>query len=125
MNEGRIVQIIGPVIDVEFPRESVPKILDACVIDREDDTKLIVETALHMGENVVRCIAMDSTDGLARGMEVTNTGEPISVPVGPETLGRMLNVVGVPIDGFGPVEAKTRFPIHRPTPTYLLIFHIL
>lgn len=118
MNEGKIVQIIGPVIDVEFPRESVPKILDACVIDRDDDTKLVVEAAIHMGENVVRCIAMDSTDGLARGMNVTNKGEPISVPVGPETLGRMMNVIGEPIDGAGPIESKTRLPIHRPTPSY-------
>jgi len=118
MNEGKIVQIIGPVIDVEFPRESVPRILDACVINRDEDTKLVVETAIHMGENVVRCIAMDSTDGLARGMKVINTGEPISVPVGPETLGRMINVIGEPIDGAGPIKSKTRLPIHRPTPSY-------
>lgn len=118
MNEGKIVQIIGPVIDVEFPRESVPKILDACVIDRDDDTKLVVEAAIHMGENVVRCIAMDSTDGLSRGMTVFNTGDPISVPVGPETLGRMINVVGEPIDGAGPIRTKTRLPIHRSTPSY-------
>ncbi|MBN1290561.1 MAG: F0F1 ATP synthase subunit beta [Candidatus Latescibacteria bacterium] len=118
MNEGRIVQVIGPVIDVEFPRESIPKIMDACVIERKDNTKLIVEASLHMGENVVRCVAMDSTDGLARGMKVKNTGEPINVPVGPETLGRMINVVGDPIDGKGPLVSKTRFPIHRPTPTF-------
>ena len=118
MNEGKIVQVIGPVIDVEFPRESVPKIMDACVIERKDNTKLIVEASLHMGENVVRCVAMDSTDGLARGMAVKNTGEPINVPVGPETLGRMINVVGDPIDGKGPLQSKTRYPIHRPTPTF-------
>jgi F-type H+-transporting ATPase subunit beta len=118
MNDGRIVQVIGPVIDIEFPRNSVPNILDACVIERDDNTKLIAETALHMGENIVRCIAMDSTDGLIRGMKVINTGEPINVPVGPETLGRMLNVVGEPIDGKGPLRAKTRMPIHRPTPSF-------
>jgi len=118
MNEGRIAQIIGPVVDVEFPPDSLPKILDACEIKREDGSKLIIETALHLGENMVRCVAMDSTDGLVRGMPVTNTGEPISVPVGPETLGRMLNVIGEPIDEKGPVNAKTRFPIHRPVPTF-------
>ncbi|MCE5251875.1 F0F1 ATP synthase subunit beta [bacterium] len=118
MSDGRIVQVIGPVIDIEFPGGSVPNILDACVIERENNTRLIAEAALHMGENVVRCIAMDSTDGLVRGMNVKNTGEPINVPVGPETLGRMLNVVGEPIDGKGPVNAKNRLPIHRPTPTY-------
>ena len=118
MSDGKIVQIIGPVIDVEFPREAVPKILDACVVERDDKSKLIVETALHLGENVVRCIAMDSTDGLVRGTAVQNTGEPISVPVGNEILGRMLNVIGEPIDGKGPVESKSRLPIHRPTPSF-------
>jgi len=118
MNEGKVVQIIGPVVDAEFPRDAVPNILDACVIERDDDSKLVIETALHLGENIVRCVAMDSTDGLVRGMKVENTGEPISVPVGPETLGRMLNVVGLPIDGKGPVKTKSRFPIHRPVPTF-------
>ena len=80
MSEGEIVQIIGPVIDVEFPPDSVPNILDACVIEREDNSKLVIETALHLAENVVRGVAMDSTDGLARGMKTRNTGEPISVP---------------------------------------------
>ncbi|MFC1573821.1 F0F1 ATP synthase subunit beta [Candidatus Latescibacterota bacterium] len=118
MSDGKIVQIIGPVIDVEFPREAVPRILDACIVERDDKSKLVVETALHLGENVVRCIAMDSTDGLARGTAVQNTGEPISVPVGNEILGRMLNVIGDPIDGKGPVESKSRLPIHRPTPSF-------
>ena len=98
MSQGRIVQIIGPVIDVEFPADSVPKIHDACEIKRDDAGRLVIETALHLGENVVRCVAMDSTDGHVRGMKVDNTNEPISVPVGPETLGRMLNVIGEPID---------------------------
>ena len=119
MNEGRIVQIIGPVLDVEFPPDSVPKILDACEIERKDDeSKLVIETALHLGENVVRCVAMDSTDGLVRGMKVENTGEPISVPVGPETLGRMMNVIGLPIDGKGDIKTKPRFPIHREVPSF-------
>ena len=118
MKTGRIAQIIGPVIDVEFPHGAVPNIHDACTIERQDKTKLVIETELHLGENVVRCVAMDSTDGLVRGMEVVNTSEPISVPVGPETLGRMLNVVGLPIDGKGPVETKEKYPIHRPTPSF-------
>ena len=118
MNEGKISQIIGPVIDVEFPPDSVPNIHDACIVERGDDTKLIVETQIHLGENVVRCVAMDSTDGLVRGMKVINTKEPISVPVGPETLGRMLNVIGEPIDGKGEIKTKTRYPIHRPPPTF-------
>jgi len=118
MSEGKIVQIIGPVIDAEFPPDSVPNILDACTIEREDTSKLIIETALHLGENIVRCVAMDSTDGLVRGMKVENTREPINVPVGPETLGRMLNVVGEPIDGRGELKTETRFPIHRPVPSY-------
>jgi len=118
MNDGRIVQIIGPVVDAEFPPDSVPNILDACEIQKEDKSNLVIETALHLGENVVRCVAMDSTDGLVRGMTVKNTGEPISVPVGPETLGRMMNVVGLPIDGKGTIKTKTRYPIHRDVPTF-------
>ena len=118
MDEGIIVQIVGPVLDVKFPPDSVPNIHDACVIEREDNSKLVVETQIHLGENVVRCVAMDSTDGLVRGMKVMNTKEPISVPVGPETLGRMLNVIGEPIDGKGPVNTKIRYPIHRPSPTF-------
>ena len=119
MSDGRIVQIIGPVIDVEFPPNAVPKILDACVITREDKSRLVIETALHLGENVVRCVAMDSTDGLVRGMQVKTTGNPITVPVGTETLGRMLNVVGEPIDGKGPVNAKVSLPIHRAAPKFV------
>jgi F-type H+/Na+-transporting ATPase subunit beta len=119
MIEGKIVRIIGPIIDVEFPRESIPDILDACIVERVDSTELIVETALHLGDNIVRCIAMDSTDGLTRGMKVKNTEEPITVPTGPETLGRLLNVIGTPIDGQGQINVKTRFPIHRAAPSYV------
>ena len=118
MKEGRISQIIGPVVDVEFPPDSVPSIRDACIIKRDDKTELVVETELHLGENIVRCVAMDSTDGLVRGMKVTNTQKPITVPVGPETLGRMLNVIGEPIDGKGSLNAKTHYPIHRPSPSF-------
>ncbi|HDY87888.1 MAG TPA: F0F1 ATP synthase subunit beta, partial [bacterium] len=118
MEAGKIIQIIGPVVDVEFPPESIPNILDACVIERGNETKLVVETQLHLGENVVRCVAMDSTDGLVRGMKVINTNKPIAVPVGPETLGRMLNVIGEPIDGKGPVNSKVFSPIHREPPSF-------
>jgi F-type H+/Na+-transporting ATPase subunit beta len=118
MNDGRIVQIIGPVIDVEFPKEALPNIYDACTVEREDESLLFVEAQLHLGENVVRCVAMDSTDGLVRGMIVKNTGQPITVPVGPETLGRMLNVIGEPIDNKGEIKTAVKYPIHRPAPSF-------
>ena len=118
MQEGKIVQIIGPVVDVSFPPGSIPNILDSVVIHRQDGTKLVAEVQLHLGEDEVRCVAMDSTDGLVRGMKVVNTGKPIEVPVGPETLGRMMNVIGEPIDGKGPIESKQHLPIHRSAPAF-------
>jgi len=123
MNIGKVVQVIGPVVDVAFGGGKLPKIMNAIAIanptinDEEDN--LIVEVAQHLGDNVVRCIAMDITDGLVRGMKAKDTGGPISVPVGPECLGRILNVVGRPVDGLGPVEAKHYMPIHREAPTFL------
>jgi len=123
MNIGRLVQVIGPVVDVAFEEGKLPNIMNAIAItnptinDAEDN--LIVEVAQHLGDNVVRCIAMDITDGLVRGMKAKDMGEPISVPVGPECLGRILNVVGRPVDGLGPVEAKHHMPIHREAPTFL------
>ena len=123
MNIGRIVQVIGPVVDVAFEEGQLPSIMNAIAItnptinDQEDN--LIVEVAQHLGDNVVRCIAMDITDGLVRGMQAKDQGGPISVPVGPECLGRILNVVGRPVDGLGPVEAKHTMPIHREAPTFL------
>jgi F-type H+/Na+-transporting ATPase subunit beta len=119
---GRITQILGPVIDVEFPPGGLPEVYTALkvtnpAISNEVDN-LTVEVAQHLGENTVRCIAMDSTDGLSRGMPVKNTGSPISVPVGPETLGRILNVTGDPVDELGPVAAKKFYPIHRPIPSF-------
>jgi len=123
MNIGRLVQVIGPVVDVAFEEGKLPKIMNAIAItnptinDVEDN--LIVEVAQHLGDNVVRCIAMDITDGLVRGMKAKDLGEPISVPVGPECLGRILNVVGRPVDGLGPIEAKHHMPIHREAPTFL------
>ena len=123
MNIGRLVQVIGPVVDVAFEEGQLPRIMNAIAItnptinDVEDN--LIVEVAQHLGDNVVRCIAMDITDGLVRGMKAKDLGEPISVPVGPECLGRILNVVGRPVDGLGPIDAKHTMPIHREAPTFL------
>jgi len=123
MNIGRIVQVIGPVVDVEFSGGNLPSILNAVLIsnpainDQEDN--LVVEVAQHLGDNVVRCIAMDITDGLVRGMTAKDAGGPITVPVGKECLGRILNVVGRPVDGLGPVVAETNMPIHREAPTFL------
>jgi len=122
---GHIVQVIGPVVDVEFPRNGLPAIFNALKIEQPADEKsgrpainLILETAQHLGENRVRAVAMSSTDGLVRGMAVADTGAPISVPVGPEVLGRILNVVGDPVDQLGPVKTKLRLPIHRPAPAF-------
>jgi len=119
MNAGRISQIIGPVVDVKFAPGELPPIYNALEIDRpEGEGALIVEVAQHLGENSVRCIAMEGTDGLVRGMEARDTGNYITTPVGEGTLGRILNVVGEPVDEGGPVEAKDRWPIHRAAPKY-------
>jgi F-type H+-transporting ATPase subunit beta len=120
---GKIVQVMGPVVDVEFPPGNLPELFTALrttnpgIDDRE--MNLVVEVALHLGENTVRCIAMDTSDGLVRGQEVVSTGEPIMVPVGPETLGRIMNVIGEPVDERGPIETEKKFPIHRPAPTFV------
>jgi F-type H+/Na+-transporting ATPase subunit beta len=119
MNVGRVVQVIGPTVDVAFEPEQLPKIYNAILIeDKARGIRLIVEAALHTGDNVVRCIAMDSTDGLVRGMTATDTGAPITVPVGDECLGRIFNLVGDTIDGKGPVTTKLRYPIHRSSPAF-------
>ncbi len=118
MQEGKISQIIGPVVDVDFPEGRLPSILDALTITRADGTKLVLETQQHLGEERVRTVAMESTDGLVRGLSVANTGKPIQVPVGLEVLGRMLNVVGDPIDGRGPVNTKKSYSIHRLAPRF-------
>ncbi len=123
MNTGRVVQVIGPVIDVAFEEGNLPAILNAITITNptinDEEDNLVVEVAQHVGDNVVRCIAMDITDGLVRGMRAKDTGLPIKVPVGRECLGRILNVVGRPVDGLGPVEAKNYVPIHRAAPTLI------
>src|SRR5213593_3624901 len=120
MNKGNIVQVIGPVVDVEFPGENkLPKIYNALEIEYEvngNPTKLTLEVQQHLGENWVRSIAMSSTEGLKRGMQVRDAGGPISVPGGDGTLGRVFNVVGDPVDDRGPVSFTKRYPIHRKAP---------
>ncbi len=113
---GKIIQIIGPVLDIEFPPGKLPRIYNAVTINKKDGGVIIAEVAQHLGENAVRAVAMQSTDGLTRGMEGTDVGEPISTPVGKETLGRVLNVIGEPVDEVGPVNAKERWSIHREAP---------
>ncbi|MEW6194583.1 MAG: F0F1 ATP synthase subunit beta [Bacteroidota bacterium] len=122
-NEGVIVQVIGPVVDIDFQDGYLPKIYNSIKIPRKDlegkDQELIVEAQQHLGENRVRTVAMDSTDGLVRGMKAYDTGEPISVPVGPETLGRLINVIGEGIDGLGSeIKTKKKYPIHRHAPKF-------
>lgn len=114
---GKIIQVTGPVVDVQFTTEGLPDIYDALEVNL-DNKKLVLEVEQHLGNEKVRCLAMDTTDGLKRGMEVNATGAPIMVPVGAETLGRVFNVLGEPIDGFGKVEAKTRYTIHRKAPSF-------
>ncbi len=118
MNVGHISQIIGPVVDVKFEPGQLPPIYNALEIQRENGNRLIVEVAQHLGENSVRAVAMDSTDGLIRGMEVKDTGDFITTPVGKEVLGRIINVIGEPVDELGPVNTKDRWPIHRPAPAF-------
>jgi F-type H+-transporting ATPase subunit beta len=115
MSAGNIIEIIGAVVDVEFPRDSIPKIYDALKVDAAD---LTLEVQQQLGDGVVRTIAMGSTDGVRRGLEVLNTGEPISVPVGEKTLGRIMDVLGNPVDNAGDIGAETRLPIHRTAPAY-------
>jgi F-type H+-transporting ATPase subunit beta len=115
-NVGRVTQVLGAVIDVQFDGE-LPFIQNA-LVTKMGEHDLVLEVAQELGERTVRCIAMDSTDGMVRGQEVVDTGEPIMMPVGPETLGRILNVIGAPIDERGPCTTKLHYPIHRPAPTF-------
>ncbi|HEX8237942.1 MAG TPA: F0F1 ATP synthase subunit beta [Abditibacteriaceae bacterium] len=133
---GKVTQVIGPVVDVEFRPEELPHLFNAVSINRDGTAtgggmtgggsdngagpmgELIVEVAQHLGDNSVRCVAMESTDGLVRGMEATDTGAPISVPVGEATLGRLFDVLGKPLDGLGPVNSDAMFSIHRPSPRF-------
>src|SRR5580658_9233426 len=120
--DGKVTQVIGPVVDVEFEAGELPALLTAITVtnkslsDKEDN--LVLEVAQHLGENTVRCIAMDATEGLMRHTLAKNTGSPIKVPVGKETLGRILNVIGEPIDEQGPLNAKSSLPIHRKPPEF-------
>lgn len=125
MNIGKVVQIIGPVVDIEFDPEKLPSIYNSIKIIAEGNgsgdknpKEVIVEAAHHLGNNRVRCISMFSTDGLVRGMKAIDTGEPITVPVGKSTLGRLMNIVGQPIDHLGPIESDIRYPVHRPAPSF-------
>ena len=115
MSSGKIVQIIGAVVDVEFARENLPKVYDALNVESNG---LVLEVQQQIGDGIVRTIAMGSTDGLSRGLAVANTEAPISVPVGQETLGRIMNVLGQPIDEKGPIGEKTKWAIHRDAPSY-------
>ena len=114
---GKIVQVIGPVVDIRFRPENLPSIRNAIKIEAGDH-EMTAEVAQHIGDDIIRCIAMSSTDGLVRGMTCIDTGAPIEVPVGDEVLGRMFNVLGEPIDGLGPVNAKKYMPIHREAPAF-------
>ena len=116
-SKGTVTQVISAVVDVAFEGE-LPAILNALETENNGN-RLVLEVAQHLGENSVRCIAMDSTEGLVRGQEVKDTGAPISVPVGPETLGRILNVIGEPIDERGPIKTKQTAPIHAEAPAYV------
>ena len=119
---GKVTQVLGPVVDVEFPPGGLPEVYTALKVTNanlgKEEFNLTVEVAQHLGENTVRCIAMDSTEGLSRNQLVKNTGAPIAVPVGKATLGRILNVTGEPVDEQGPVKAEKHWPIHRPAPTF-------
>lgn len=124
MNKGRIISVMGPVVDVEFERGHLPEILNAITVEQQSTTpgapniNLTLEVSLHLGDNVVRCVAMSTTDGLVRGMEAIDLGQPITVPVGNVTLGRVFNVLGQPIDNAGEVVSEHNSPIHREAPKY-------
>ncbi len=118
---GKVVQIIGPVVDCEFEEKHLPAIYNCVKIEGEMEGKpvqIVTEVQQHLGENRVRCVSMQPTDGLVRGMKAVDTGDAIKVPVGHETLGRVINVIGEPVDQLGPIEAKTHYPIHRPAPSF-------
>ena len=120
-NIGKIVQVIGAVVDVEFSDGNLPNIFTALEIqnpNNSDAPDLICEVAQHLGDNVVRTIAMDATEGLVRGMDVVDTGKPIMVPVGKASVGRILNVIGRPVDELGPINAEKYYPIHRAAPAF-------
>ena len=116
--QGNISQIMGAVVDVEFPDGNLPNIMNALELTRDDGTKIILEVAQHLGDSIVRTVAMDSTDGLVRGFKVSDTGAPISVPVGENTLGRLFDVIGNTIDGKDIIKNAKTLPIHRSAPKH-------
>src|SRR3954470_16312649 len=122
METGKIKQVLGPVVDVEFPSGELPAIFTALRVSskaiNDKPWNLVLEVAQHLGDRTVRAVSMDSTDGLVRGETVRNTGDMITTPVGKEVLGRIINVIGDPVDEAGPVAAKTQWPIHRPAPRF-------
>src|SRR5512145_3397006 len=115
---GRVVQILGGVVDVEFPEGDIPQLFEAIEVERSGKEPLVLEVQKHLGDNWVRTVSMDATDGLQRGVPAVATGAPILVPVGPSTLGRIFNVLGKPIDNKGEVSAATHYPIHRAAPLF-------
>ncbi len=117
MAKGKVVQVIGTVVDVEFPADGLPSVYNALTLDQEGE-RLVLEVQQHVGNSWVRCLALGPTEGLARGVDVDDTGAPVTVPVGPETLGRLFNVTGDPLDNLGPVEAGEHWPIHRAAPSF-------
>ena len=117
MAQGKVVQVIGTVVDVEFPSDDLPAVYNALTLDHEGEP-LVLEVQQHVGNSWVRCLALGPTEGLARGVDVDDSGAPVSVPVGPETLGRLFNVTGTPLDNLGPVEAGDHWPIHRAAPSF-------
>ena len=118
MNQGKVLEVVGARVDLDFSGGELPDILNAVEVERADGSKLVLEIQQHLGENRLRCISMDTTDGLVRGAVATDTGQPITVPVGEETLGRVINVIGDPIDEAGPIEAEKRYPIHQHPPEH-------
>ena len=116
-NIGTVIQVVGPVLDIRFPEDSLPQLLSAIEV-KQDDRVVVAEVAQHIGDNVVRCIAMSSTDGLQRGIQAVDTGSPITVPVGEECLGRVFNLLGQPIDNKEAPKSQEKWPIHRPAPSY-------
>src|SRR5512145_2283780 len=115
---GRVTQILGGVVDVEFPEGQTPELFEAITVEREGNTPLVLEVQKNMGNNWVRTVSMDTTDGLQRGVPAVATGAPILVPVGPATLGRIFNVLGHPVDEKGEVKASAHYPIHRAAPAF-------
>src|SRR5205807_3469298 len=122
-NSGKIIQISGPAVDVQFTESAMPPIYQALRVTSEGFTvpapiNVVLEVQQHLGEGRVRCVAMEATEGMVRGMKAIDMGGPISVPVGKETLGRVMNVIGLPVDELGPIQSKQKMPIHRPAPAF-------